>query len=537
MLEFSGKIFSRKYPKLMIPKILHQTWKDANLPPYMAALQQTWREHHPDWEYRLWTDLDNHNFLKTYYPWFLPIYEGYEHFICRVDAIRYFWLYHYGGVYVDLDFECLSPLDDLLIDRSLLIGLEPAAHQSANLTAKAENLSMILSPALIASVAGDHFWQHVWAQLAISKNEQDPLAATGPFFLTKAYQSYPDRSNITLIPAAQLHPVTLEDVDRGKLFSLIDRNQIATQAVAIHHWLGSWWQPLGDDLSSDRSDCSVLVFEQGHQITESKFKHLNYQSLVSKQDRSPRVSCLMVTKNRAKLAKRAIFCFLQQTYQNKELVIIDDGDSDDLAKFIARFPHPQIQYYRLQSQSLTLGGLRNLSVANSTGDYVCQWDDDDLSDPVRVELQMSIIQAFKVDACFLDNLYHWFPHQQRLARSCLRVWEGTLLSRKDILTAYPDLQKGEDTVILKSLIENYRLAALNDRPELYIYGIHENNTWDTAHFDAHWQASQVQYENDEYINLLQKLAHRVPIHPYLQSLQTPAQSNGINIIDYNQKDC
>ena len=52
----------------------------------------------------MWTDRRLRAFIASYYPWFLPIYLRYDQHIKRVDAARYFLLYHYGGVYADLDF-------------------------------------------------------------------------------------------------------------------------------------------------------------------------------------------------------------------------------------------------------------------------------------------------------------------------------------------------------------------------------------------------------------------------------------------------
>jgi glycosyltransferase involved in cell wall biosynthesis len=503
-----------------IPKIIHQTWKDKNLPPYLAALQRTWQEHHPEWEFKLWTDADNRDFLAEHYPWFLPIYDGYDRSICRVDAVRYFWLYHYGGVYVDLDFECLSSIDPLLTGRSLVLSLEPQAHTIENHKAKTQNFSEILSPAWMASVAGHPFWKHIWQHLTANREQKDPLDATGPFLLTRAYQTYSQATDITLIPASKLQPITLAESDRGELFSLEFREKISREAKAIHHWLGSWWKKnTVSESESLRSDVVVSVFEKDRIITQGKFSNLSYQPLESTVDAPPLISCLMVTKNRANLAKRAIFCFLQQTYSSKELIIVDDSDSNELEEFIGQFPHPQIVYERSPSPALTLGELRNISIAKATGTYIANWDDDDLCDPLRLELQMAVIQSFKIDGCLLDALYVWFPHQQLLAKSFRRAWEGTLLCRKDIFPSYPSLQRGEDTEVVTQLIQNYRIAAL-DRPELYLYGIHQNNTWSSEHFDRHWQTAQVRFKDDAYVNKIQEFALRLPIHSYLQSLNS-----------------
>ena len=106
----------------------------------------------------------------------------------------------------------------------------------------------------------------------------------------------------------------------------------------------------------------------------------------------PLVSCLMVTKNRARLARRALHCLAHQTWQNKELVIIDDGDEDYepmLAEYRQSFP---IHYHRIQPEPSTyLGQLRNLSLSRANGEFLVQWDDDEWYHPERIERQMRAI--------------------------------------------------------------------------------------------------------------------------------------------------
>src|SRR6201986_68484 len=113
---------------MRIPKIIHQTWKSAVLPEHFQMLADTWKEYQPDWQLMLWTDEMNRDFIKTNYPHFLNNYDGYPSHIQRADAIRYFLLYHYGGVYVDLDFECLQNIQELLTDEDCVFGLEPNEH-------------------------------------------------------------------------------------------------------------------------------------------------------------------------------------------------------------------------------------------------------------------------------------------------------------------------------------------------------------------------------------------------------------------------
>ena len=91
----------------------------------MQDLAESWRRNHPGWEYRLWTDTQNREFIRTRYPDFLVRYDSYPYHIQRVDAVRYFILYTFGGLYVDLDFECIHSLERLLAEHECLFGLEP----------------------------------------------------------------------------------------------------------------------------------------------------------------------------------------------------------------------------------------------------------------------------------------------------------------------------------------------------------------------------------------------------------------------------
>ncbi|KAL2825670.1 MIPC synthase subunit [Aspergillus pseudoustus] len=112
----------------LIPKIIHQTYKHGEIPKVWRAAQQSCIDLHPDYKYVLWTDDLARDFIATDYPWFLATFEGYQYPIQRADSIRYFVLYHYGGIYIDLDDGCNRRLDPLLaypafLRRTLPIGI------------------------------------------------------------------------------------------------------------------------------------------------------------------------------------------------------------------------------------------------------------------------------------------------------------------------------------------------------------------------------------------------------------------------------
>jgi len=109
--SFSSSELNKKEVK--IPKIIMQTWKDKNIPDKWKCSPESIKKHMPDWKYVLMTDKDNREFVKKHFPDFLPYYDAFPYPIMRADAIRYMWLYINGGLYLDLDFEVLKPLDGL----------------------------------------------------------------------------------------------------------------------------------------------------------------------------------------------------------------------------------------------------------------------------------------------------------------------------------------------------------------------------------------------------------------------------------------
>ncbi|KAK2764906.1 hypothetical protein FQN54_008603 [Arachnomyces sp. PD_36] len=98
----------------VIPKIIHQTYKNETIPEHWVEAQQSCIDLHEDYEYKLWTNEKSRDFIAAEYPWFLDTFENYPHNIQRADAIRYFVLAHYGGTYIDLDDGCNRRLDPLL---------------------------------------------------------------------------------------------------------------------------------------------------------------------------------------------------------------------------------------------------------------------------------------------------------------------------------------------------------------------------------------------------------------------------------------
>lgn len=93
-----------KEEKYLIPSIIHQTWKNTTIPEHWKEAVNSWKNLTTfNFTYYLWTDEKNREFLKENFPWFLKTYDSYPYHIQRVDSIRLFLLYKYGGIYADMD--------------------------------------------------------------------------------------------------------------------------------------------------------------------------------------------------------------------------------------------------------------------------------------------------------------------------------------------------------------------------------------------------------------------------------------------------
>lgn len=100
--------------KLIIPKIIHQTYINLSIPMRWNKTYESIRQIHPDYNYMFWTDENSRQFIEMFYPWFLKTYDSYPYGVMRADALRYFVLLHYGGIYMDLDNGCDFRMDPLL---------------------------------------------------------------------------------------------------------------------------------------------------------------------------------------------------------------------------------------------------------------------------------------------------------------------------------------------------------------------------------------------------------------------------------------
>jgi glycosyltransferase involved in cell wall biosynthesis len=123
------------------------------------------------------------------------------------------------------------------------------------------------------------------------------------------------------------------------------------------------------------------------------------------------ISAVIPTHNRATLVIRAITSVLQQTYPAHEIIVVDDGSTDDTKELLCRFlsslsnTAAPLRYLYQQQQGAAVA--RNTGIAAATGDWIAFLDSDDIWLPQKLEWQVKALQRYSgvALACVTDSRY------------------------------------------------------------------------------------------------------------------------------------
>ncbi len=208
------------------------------------------------------------------------------------------------------------------------------------------------------------------------------------------------------------------------------------------------------------------------------------------------VTALLVTlpvPERLAFAKRSIDDFCRQTLTNKTLLVVINGGVEEVRQalrgHVAGLNRSNIQILEPPGV-LNLGQLRNLSYEAATTELVCQWDDDDLAHPERLETQARTLIDNDFEGVYLQEVMHYFPEAQKLYCTNWRATAahghpGTLMSRRALGLHYPSegevAVRGEDSVLAEALMARGKVGYVTGQPHLYVYVTHGANTWNESH--------------------------------------------------------
>lgn len=118
----------------------------------------------------------------------------------------------------------------------------------------------------------------------------------------------------------------------------------------------------------------------------------------------PAVSVIIPTYQRGHLVSQAINSVLAQTYEDYEIIVINDGSEDNTPQVLAQFSDRHITAIHQANQGLSAA--RNAGIRSARGKYIAFLDDDDLWEPQKLEKQISVLEANpRIGLIYSDSLF------------------------------------------------------------------------------------------------------------------------------------
>jgi glycosyltransferase involved in cell wall biosynthesis len=192
----------------------------------------------------------------------------------------------------------------------------------------------------------------------------------------------------------------------------------------------------------------------------------------------PEISIIMPTFNRALHIETALQSILGQSFRSWELIIIDDGSTDNtfsiLDRYISKFPN--IRYMKQSNRKAALA--RNAGIQASFGRYVTFLDSDDHYLENHLETRITLIEEMQGismlsggflcdETMMVKDCYH--PDKLIGIREC--ILGGTMFGKRELffaLEGFNNLEYAEDTDLWNRASKLFDVKKIED-PKTYVY--------------------------------------------------------------------
>ena len=197
------------------------------------------------------------------------------------------------------------------------------------------------------------------------------------------------------------------------------------------------------------------------------------------------ISVIMSVYNGDKFLSSSIESILKQTYSDFELLILDDGSTDNTSKILNSYRnHEKIRLFK-NNENIGLTKSLNLLINKSKGSYIARQDCDDLSDSKRLEKQLSYLLKYDLDACtarainkqsnrLTPRFSYYLPYKISVKFKNPFI-HGTLFIKSEILKKlmYDErLYYAQDYLLFLQILKSYKIKTLNQG--LYILNTRDN---------------------------------------------------------------
>ncbi|WP_026098949.1 glycosyltransferase family 2 protein [Kamptonema formosum] len=195
-------------------------------------------------------------------------------------------------------------------------------------------------------------------------------------------------------------------------------------------------------------------------------------------DLSPEISIILCTYNRAKYLNDCIDSAINQTFQNWELLVVDDGSQDNTFEIVNSYIQKFKNIRYIKHQNRKQGFSRNVGIQASLGKYITFIDSDDTYKVNHLESRHAYMQSnpdvdlisgglFSEEEFYCTDYFQ--PDRIINIRDC--VMGPTFFGKREVffeLNGYSDLSYGEDTDFWQRAEKKFKTQKLTE-PETYVY--------------------------------------------------------------------
>ena len=215
---------------------------------------------------------------------------------------------------------------------------------------------------------------------------------------------------------------------------------------------------------------------------------------MSDTNNSPKITIIIPTYNGKKYISETIESVVNQTWQNWELILIDDGSEDDTCDIIAAIEDPRIHLYKA-GRTGVIGPLLNMGLQNASGDFIAFSGHDDLWAKTKLAKQVEALRNYPEAGFCLTGGYNfkklnepleYFYKQKEGVRfdnlftACFKSevagFIQALMFRRECIT-HADFLKGDnslsDTNFIINLAQRFKGVILYE--PLFFRRLHDTN--------------------------------------------------------------
>lgn len=206
------------------------------------------------------------------------------------------------------------------------------------------------------------------------------------------------------------------------------------------------------------------------------------------------ISVLMLTYNREELVSQAIESILNQTYQNFEFIIVNNGSSDKSGIIAEEYAAQDDRVRVIHRERGNIGAGRNTGLDAARGEYIAFLDDDDWVEPDFLEFLLGLAQDSQADVGICGTQDKTFDEKKVMAaeeamiellwRKKFNVGFPTKLIRQELFhnCRFSETSRFDDIYLMPSILGRANRVAYHGMPKYHVVRHEGNNSaWTTNH--------------------------------------------------------